>query len=73
MKPIEINKLDDFIVFLTDLQANLDDHPEEWENNNLSNFLKGLKGYLNDTKSFSSSGLNYSELANLLLAARVYE
>lgn len=42
-----------------------------WENNKLDSYLNGIDGYVDD--SLLDNDINWKILANILLAAKVYE
>lgn len=65
----------DFLDFLVLLKASREDVPEDWENETLAAYLDGLYGYVGDTpdEKGDGEGLSWRRLADILLAARVYE
>lgn len=65
----------DLALFLQELVRDLEAHPEHWENATLSRFLEAAAAWLVDTTAdkATTSGLSYKELAELMLAARIYE
>ena len=66
----KIRNQDDFVLFLKKLSQNLIEKPDDWENNDLKNYLSGLEGYCFDKKR---EKLTWGSFAEILLAARVYE
>lgn len=42
----------EFIKFLSELQRDLMENPEEWENQNLSDFLEAMSGYAKDIDGY---------------------
>lgn len=69
-KAKSINGQQDFINFLNELRNNLSDKESEWENFTLESFLEGMLGYCSD-KDFDN--FSWRDLAEILLASRVYE
>ena len=71
----------DFTNFLEQMLNNFRDHPDEWENNNLHDYLDGLFGfttslegyYKNWNRDVDIEKLTWNMLADMLIAARVYE
>lgn len=71
----------DFAAFLDLLARNLRDHPEEWENATLGQYLQGLCGFVEGMEGYySNAGIQlgtdrpgWRVLADVLLAGRVYE
>ncbi|NJL27794.1 MAG: hypothetical protein HC897_07800 [Thermoanaerobaculia bacterium] len=71
----------DFEEFLERLLSDLQDHGEEWGNTSLKEFLEGLRGfardmagyYTNRGESLDLAQPTWRVVADLLLAARVYE
>ena len=45
-----VSNKEDFAAFLNLLVRNLRDHPEEWENANLEQYLQGLCGFVGGPK-----------------------
>ncbi len=65
-----VDSQDKFLSFLKQLLNNLKENPSEWENDNLKAFLTGIEGYCSDKQH---ENLDWNDLAEILLAARVYE
>jgi hypothetical protein len=71
----------DFAAFLHLLVRNLRDHPEEWENATLEQYLEGLCGFVEGMEGYYSNvgatvdmaRPGWRVLADVLLAGRVYE
>jgi hypothetical protein len=66
---------EDFIAFLGHLVADGRETPDKWENANAVSYIDGMRGYLMDTKEEDSENrsINWPRLADVMLAARVYE
>ncbi|MBO9507713.1 MULTISPECIES: hypothetical protein [Thalassospira] len=69
----------DFLSFMLELQKNYGVQDGTWENDNLRAYLEGFHGYAVDTVDItilSNEGhelLSWQRLAEMMLAARVYE
>jgi hypothetical protein len=71
----------DLAAFVRLLLRNYREHPAEWENDSLGLYLEGLAGFVEDLQGYySNAGAEvdpdrpgWRVLAELLLAARVYE
>lgn len=71
----------DFDAFVQLLLRNYREYPDEWENNTLELFLQGLAGFVENMEGYYSNvGVRvdlerpgWRVLADILLAARVYE
>ncbi len=70
-----------FAAFLVLLRQNLIDHPEEWENQNLPDFLDALasytediQGYYNNTQQhINADEPSWNTFATIFQGAKVYE
>ncbi|MFN5786732.1 MAG: hypothetical protein ACK457_12255 [Flavobacteriia bacterium] len=67
----EISNRKDFENFLKEFKNNLKQFPQEWSNDTLELFLEGLYGYNYD--SDPNDIPTWKEMAEMLLASRVYE
>lgn len=61
----------DFQKFMKSLLNNLTSNSNEWENDTLESFLNGFNGYFLDKDNLEE--IDWNKLAEILLAARVYE
>lgn len=69
-----IRSREDFVAFLRALTADLHDKPETWENGSLERFLEALAVCAEDRKSEPApQQANWKALADMLMAAKVYE
>jgi predicted transcriptional regulator len=66
----KISNQEEFHSFMKALIKDLENNPTEWENNNLKSFLNGIEGYCFDKQYVE---LKWSTIAEILLAAKVYE
>lgn len=76
----EINTREDFIKFLEFLSSNARNNPNEWENKDLSSYLESMvswiedmDGYYLNQKSSVPENINWAFVADIFMAARVYE
>jgi hypothetical protein len=67
----QISTKQQFVDFLKLLSNDFENNPDSWENNNLASYLDALYGYCYDT--VEKDQLTWAEIANILLAAKVYE
>lgn len=65
-----VENQEDFVHFMGELLRDFSLNMEDWDNDDLSSFLNGISGYCHDKPV---SELNWSFVAELFLAARVYE
>lgn len=65
-----IKSQDDFNMFLKNLIKDFENNFEEWDNNDLLSFLKGLYGYSSDK---IQDKLEWNTFAEILLGSIVYE
>jgi hypothetical protein len=71
----------EFIEFTQRLLNNFRNHPEEWDNDTLANFLEGLAGFVRSMDGYYRNCApdvdcdvpTWRVFADILLAARVYE
>ncbi|MFL5244352.1 MAG: hypothetical protein ACJ8FY_19810 [Gemmataceae bacterium] len=69
-----------FAAFVRHLTQSLHDHPEEWQNQDLPSYLEALAAWVDDMEGYyKSQGAtlplqpSWRTLAEIMLAARVYE
>ncbi len=70
----------DFIFFLTELSKNHKNFPDEWEAKKLGAFFEAMAGWLREMEGRTQnnslqepSEINWSFIANMFLAAKIYE
>jgi len=74
-----ITSKQDFLEFLAVLTDSCEAAPDQWENSTIRAYLEGLRGFTQDTPdaepphSEECTGLSWRRLAEMLLAARVYD
>ena len=76
----QVQSREAFVVFVRNLVGNLKQSPGDWENQTLPDFLEALAGWVEDMPGFYQScgrpvpdGPDWKVLAEMMLAARVYE
>lgn len=62
----------EFVQFVARLRAYLDQHPDAWENADLSRYLEALGGWCNDS-DVADAEPKWRTFAKALLAASIYE
>jgi hypothetical protein len=75
-----VNSRAEFVRFVNDLNIEYKTNRNEWENDNLENFLCGLSGFSNDMAGFYKNMgesvdvevITWRMVAQMLLAAKVY-
>lgn len=75
-----VNNRQDFIHFTGQMLINLQNHPGEWENDNLGSFLNGLNEFSKDMAGYYRNAgedidvenISWRMAAQMLLAASVY-
>lgn len=75
-----ISSRDDFVLFVIELSRDFHANGLRWENNDLGSYLAALAAWVKDMEGFySSRGQStpqqpqWKDLANMMMAARVYE
>lgn len=77
---MEIKNRDDFLVFFKEFITEI--HTEDFENNTLDSFLEAMKNWIEDIdgyyknigmREYNDKTLNWSMLADILNASRIYE
>jgi hypothetical protein len=76
----DIKTKNDFLEFLKYLINDLKLNPEKWENYDLNSYLEGvqawiedMEGYYKNTNQKVPEDINWQFIANVLLAAKMYE
>lgn len=75
-----INTKNDFVNFLNFLLQHLKDHPEEWENTSLEDFLEAMQIWTISSDNYymnwnlpEPSNVNWKAFADILCGASVQE
>jgi hypothetical protein len=76
----EIKTKAEFIIFLNALARNHKRSPDEWENKKLDNYLTAMAGWVGERESYYETNnlmepadINWGYIANMFLAAKIYE
>lgn len=76
----EMSSVEDFRNFLESMIANFRDHPEEWENSNLEDFLVAMASWIDSIDSYvkntgdeAATVASWKTFAKLFCAAKIYE
>ncbi|MCZ8957186.1 DUF7660 family protein [Escherichia albertii] len=76
----KINTREDFIQFLEFLSSNARNNLDEWENKDLSSYLESMASWIEDMDGYYLNqklpvpeNINWAFIADILMAARVYE
>lgn len=75
----EVKSKEDFVCFLSALQADLKSNPDSWNNMDLVSFLGSMSSWIEDMGEFyvDDSGnqkeITWQVFADILSIARVYE
>ncbi|MFD9436718.1 hypothetical protein [Streptomyces sp. NPDC060002] len=75
-----VRSREDFAEFLSDALIDLREHPEDWENSTLENFLEAWGAWVGDMPGWCANRgeaipeqPDWHLLAGMVMAARIYE
>jgi hypothetical protein len=75
-----VSSRDDFAAFVDALRSDLSTHPAEWENQTLERFLEALSAWVRDMDGYYQNHRrpvpatpDWRNVAEMLLAAKIYE
>ena len=72
-----IKDMDDFLNFVVELARDANEHPEEWTNTTLTDFLGQLASWVDDISQFDKEtdwdNVDYKTLAKILYMGKIYE
>jgi hypothetical protein len=75
-----IDTREDLVAFIEALRANLSSKPQEWENATLDQYLAALSAWLEDCPGYykrtgqsAPATPSWKNIAEMLIAAKVYE
>lgn len=75
-----INTKNDFVIYIGVLVDSLKKNPEEWGNNNLSDYLEAVANWTEDMEGYYKNNniavpedINWKTFATILTAAKIYE
>lgn len=80
IKQMKVTDRQSLIHFIQALANDLRSHPEQWENQNLGDYLDAMAGWLEDMDGYyinkgvpAPESPSWAILADMLIAAKVYE
>ncbi|WP_317419035.1 MULTISPECIES: hypothetical protein [unclassified Morganella (in: enterobacteria)] len=80
MNTKEINTRENFIQFLEFLSSNARNNMSEWENKDLPSYIESMASWVEDMEGYylnqnlsDPENVNWTFIADILMAARVYE
>ncbi|MBA5806706.1 hypothetical protein F9883_02240 [Morganella morganii] len=80
MNTKEINTRENFIQFLEFLSSNARNNMSEWENKDLPSYIESMASWVEDMEGYYLNqnlsvpeNVNWTFIADILMAARVYE
>lgn len=73
-----IETKEDFLHFLRLLQKDFTDHPEEWQNHSISEFLESAASWMKDFSTHPANDIDWSKpdyrtFARILYMGKLYE
>ena len=72
-----IKDMDDFLNFVVELARDANEHPEEWTNTTLTDFLGQLASWVDDISQFDKEtdldNVDYKTFAKMLYMGKIYE
>ncbi len=72
-----IDNMDDFLNFVVDLAMNAKEHPEEWINNTLTDYIGQIASWIDDCYPFEHNidwdKMDYKTFAKILYMGKIYE
>lgn len=79
--PIEqinnIANMDDFLTFVVQLAMDAKEHPEEWENTTITDYLGQMANWVDDYAMFDNTidweKIDYKTFARILYMGKIYE
>ena len=72
-----IKDMDDFLNFVVELARDANEHPKEWTNTTLTDFLGQLASWVDDISQFDKEtdwdNVDYKTFAKMLYMGKIYE
>ena len=72
-----IVNMDDFLSFLVQLALDAKEHPEEWANTTITDFLGQMASWIDDYNGFDDTidweKVDYRTFAKILYMGKIYE
>lgn len=73
----KIDNMDDFLNFVVDLAMDAKEHPEEWVNNTLTDYIGQIASWIDDCYPFENNidwdKVDYKTFAKILYMGKIYE
>jgi hypothetical protein len=76
----EVNSREDLVRFIHALLHDLEDNPDDWENPTLDRYLEAMAAWVHDMHGYYRNRgermpevLTWRHVADILMAARIYE
>lgn len=73
----DISDMDDFLNFVIQLAKDAKEHPEEWANTTITDYLGQIASWIDDGYIFEDKidweKLDYKALAKILYMGKIYE
>ena len=79
--PIEqinnIANMDDYLTFVVQLAMDAKEHPEEWKNTTITDYLEQMASWMDDCSMFDNTvdreKTDYKTFAKILYMGKIYE
>lgn len=75
-----INSKEDFMIFLNELRVDKEQKSEEWENDEITSYLKGICSWVGDMEGYFDNmhiempqNINWRFIAMLFYVGKIYE
>ena len=73
----QIEKMDDFLTFVVELAMDAKEHPEEWANSTITDYLGQMASWVDDCSVFEEDidwdNVDYKTFAKILYMGKIYE
>ena len=73
----QIENMDDFLTFVGELAMDAKEHPEEWANSTITDYLGQMASWVDDCSVFEEDidwdNVDYKTFAKILYMGKIYE
>lgn len=69
----KIKSKDDLVLFLTELQRDYENGPDQWVNQSIDAFLEAICAWIKDTNMMLCDDADWAKIAALFLMGKMYE
>ena len=73
----QIENMDDFLTFVVELAMDAKEHPEEWANSTITDYLGQMASWVDDCSVFEEEidwdNVDYKTFAKILYMGKIYE